>query len=94
MAADFDAVWARIVACAGQEFRTVTGRTFVYRIVSKGRAINVEHIRQKVYRTNFERVAPLIDRIDGPGSINTITRGAAYIFAILRDSRVARVNGD
>ena len=85
---DFDTVWDRIRRCAGQEFVTITGLPFSYRVpgdylrVSRaGREIN-----RSLSRTNFAKAAAVMP-VKGPGDIKQ-SQGSAYTWAILMDNRV------
>jgi hypothetical protein len=81
----FEAAWKRIEAHAGKEFRTKTGLPFSYKVIGAnvipdrtGYPLHVSH-----FRTAFD-LLPL----SGPGQINAIVRGPAYVYAILADRRI------
>lgn len=82
----FDRVWNRISDLQGSEFRTVTGLRFTY-IVS-GNGLHPSRAKQRIGRSDFEKAAPMMDSIRGPGDIANRVRGSAYVFAILSDPRV------
>jgi hypothetical protein len=82
---DFQTVWQRIEAHAGTQFQTKTGLPFRYQISGSNlipdRTKYPLHISQ--FRLAFERMP-----LTGPGQINTLVRGPAYIYAILTDPRI------
>lgn len=82
---DFEAAWQRIVAAAGTQFRTKQGLLFTYAISGTtvipdrtGYPLHLSH-----FRIAFERMP-----LNGPGEINVLVRGPAYIYAIMTDSRI------
>lgn len=83
----FDEVWLRIKAHAGESFHTITGLEFTYE--TKGDAFYPSRtkyrIPQKDFRTVFERVP-----VNGPGVLNKIVRGPAYVWSVLHDPRISR----
>ncbi|HEY3261233.1 MAG TPA: hypothetical protein VGJ95_13350 [Pseudonocardiaceae bacterium] len=81
----FETAWERINAFAGQQFRTKTGIVFTYTI--EGTNVVPDRTRYPLHKSQF-RLA--FDRmpLSGPGEINRLVRGPAYIFAILTDRRV------
>jgi hypothetical protein len=86
--ADFNSVWDRIRRCAGQDFTTVSGLPFTYRVpgdylrVSRdGREIN-----RSLSRTNFAKAASAMPAAK-PSDIKE-SQGSAYTWAILMDSRI------
>jgi hypothetical protein len=85
---DIDVVWERIRTHAGDEFLTVTGKTFTYvtpgnflRITRDGREIN-----RSLSRTNFEHALILMPAA-GPGELKD-RQGPSYTRAILMDPRI------
>lgn len=85
---DVDRVWERILANAGHEFTTKTGRPFTYvvpgdylRVTRDGKQIN-----RSLSRTNFAK-ATLAMPADGPGELAD-RQGPSYTWAILMDPRV------
>ncbi len=78
-------MWQRIEASAGQQFHTKTGVPFTYRV--DGSAVIPEHtgytLQASQFRLAFERMP-----LTGPGEINRLVRGPAYVYAILMDPRV------
>jgi hypothetical protein len=85
---DFDAVWRRIEAHAGEMFHTTTGLPFTYRVpgaflrvTRDGREIN-----RSLSRTNFEKAQALMP-VPSPSALKD-SQGSAYTFAILTDPRI------
>lgn len=82
---DFENIWANIIKCSGQEFKTKTGLSFTYQIIN-GAAVP-DRTGYPLARSNFEKAAG-IENLQGPGSINNLVRGSSYVYAILTDSRI------
>ncbi len=82
---DFEAVWARIRGCAGQEFKTVRGLPFTYAF--SGDYLQPSRTNVELPKGHFRKAYDLMP-IRGPGDINRLVIGPAYIFAILTDERV------
>jgi hypothetical protein len=83
----FFEVWNRVVAHAGEVFNTKTGLTFTYRVV--GDRFLPSRTRYQVARYDFEDAYRLVP-LSGPGQINNIVRGPAYVWAVLHDARISR----
>jgi len=81
----FEAVWHRIEAHSGEEFRTKTGLPFTYKIT--GTSVVPDRTRYPLNIGNFRTAFGLLP-LDGPGEINAIVRGPAYVWAILTDRRI------
>jgi hypothetical protein len=81
----FETAWRRIEAFAGQRFHTKTGLPFTYSVAGSSvvpdRTDYPLHVSQ--FRIAFEQLP-----LNGPGDINHMVRGPAYIYAILTDSRI------
>jgi hypothetical protein len=82
---DFPDVWRRIENHAGQRFRTKTGVEFTYRISNN--AVVPEHTGYPLHSSQF-RIAFEHMPLRGPGEINRLVRGPAYVFAIMTDPRI------
>ena len=82
---DFSKTWENIVHCAGQEFRTKTGKPFSYTI--ENGAVVPDRTRYPLAKSNFEKAAA-IENLQGPGQISGLVRGPSYVYAILTDSRI------
>jgi hypothetical protein len=83
--ADFATVWRRIESNAGQQFQTKTGVVFSYHV--EGSTVIPDHTGYPLHASQF-RLA--FDRmpLSGPGEINRLVRGPAYVYAILVDPRI------
>lgn len=82
---DFTAAWTRITACAGQEFRTVRGLSFTYRV--EGDTVRTSRTDFPLHRNDFQTAHQLMP-LRGPGEINDIVRGPSCVFSILSDKRI------
>ena len=81
----FAVVWQRIVACAGKQFHATRGRSFTYK--ANGNILNPTHTTRNIPKSDV-RNAYLLMPFAGPGIINRICQGPAYIWAILNDQRI------
>jgi hypothetical protein len=82
----FEIIWKRIIDHEGETFHTKTGLPFKYKIIDAFTVIP-NRTGYPLHRSNFEkayRLAPL----KGPGEINEIVRGPAYVWAVLHDPRI------
>jgi hypothetical protein len=81
----FEETWTRIQRAAGQVFHTKTGLPFTYTAddthVVPDRTGYPLHVSQ--FRQAYDKMP-----LRGPGEINRLVRGPAYVFAILTDSRI------
>jgi hypothetical protein len=82
--ADFEHVWNRILACEGQQFHTKTGLPFTYRV--DGAVVVPDRTNYPLHLSQFAKAFELMP-LHGPGEINQLVRGPAYIYAILTDLR-------
>ena len=82
----FEEIWRRIVTHEGEIFRTKTGLEFTYRIDGEG--FYPSRTSYRISKTDFRRAYEIIP-IDGPGVINDIVRGPAYVWAVLHDQRIS-----
>lgn len=67
-------------------FQTITGLRFTYEISGKGFVPSRTNYR--ISRTDFEDAYQCVP-IEGPGVINEIVRGPAYVWAVLHDPRIS-----
>jgi len=81
----FTETWNRITGLAGQVFHTKSGLEFTYRM--SGNVVMTSRTKYQLSRANFETAYRLVP-LPGPGEINELVRGPAYIWAILHDERV------
>ena len=82
----FIEIWNLIIAHAGDNFYTKTGLEFTYEV--NGNIFYPSRTDYKVLKGDFERAYTLVP-LDGPGRINKIVRGPAYVWAVLHDQRVS-----
>ena len=84
----FEEVWRRIEACAGEEFRTITGLPFTYTVPGAYLRVNRDGatINRSLSKTNFAKATALMPAT-GPGQIRD-RQGSAYTWAILMDTRI------
>ncbi len=87
---DFQNVWRRIILCEGQEFTTITGLPFTYRI--EDNYVIPDRTEFRLAKSNFEKAAA-IKNLQGPGQINFISMGPSYVYSILSDERIKYDNG-
>ena len=83
----FTEVWNRVKAHRGERFHTITGLPFTYRVVRSN--VIPDRTGYSLHRSNFEKAYRLIP-IGGPGEINYLVRGPAYVWAILHDVRISK----
>jgi len=78
-------VWERIAAHSGERFATKSGLPFTYSV--KGGVLTTSRTDFGLSRADFEQALKMVP-FDGPGRINELVRGPAYVWAILHDKRV------
>lgn len=83
----FSEIWNRIVGLAGEVFHTKRGLEFTYRV--SGNVVTTSRTQYQRSRADFETAYGMVP-LPGPGEINELVRGPAYIWAVLHDERVAR----
>lgn len=83
----FSTVWDRIVQQAGHPFETKTGLPFVYSV--RGNTLISSRAKQMLDKAEFERAYQMVP-FEGPGDINKMIRGPAYVWAILHDKRISQ----
>ena len=92
--AEFERVWQSVVAHAGEKFSTSKGLLFRY--VVAGHTVKIERdgrIVDQALATGEFRKAWQRWPVSGPGELNDVVRGPAYIFAILSDARIWKEAG-
>ena len=82
----FQEIWTRIVAHPGQTFHTKTALEFTYEM--EGDGFCPSRAAYRISKTDFETAYDMVP-IDGPGVINNIVRGPAYVWAVLHDNRIS-----
>jgi len=78
-------VWRRIESLEGERFHTITGKSFSY--IINGNVLRTNRAAQDFSLSEFNKALQLVP-LSGPGQINSIVRGPAYIWAILHDRRI------
>ena len=84
-APSLDLVWGRIRQHAGEPFMTKTGKRFRYAV--SGSVLYPDRTNYALVRGEFAKVLEIWP-VDGPGAINDLVRGPAYIWGILNDPRI------
>jgi len=82
----FEAIWERIVALAGEEFEQIRGGRFTYTV--EGNALDLDRTNQKLGKTQLAEALKLVP-LTGTGEV-THLRGPSYIYAILMDECVRK----
>lgn len=82
-----DDVWRRLKALEGHDFETKTGKPFTFAI--SGDVFHPSRTRYNVAKADFRKALALVP-FDGPGVINRLVRGPAYVWAVLHDQRVRK----
>lgn len=80
-----DDVWSRLKAHEGLKFETKTGKLFTFQI--SGNVFHPSRTEYNVAKENFRKALKLVP-FDGPGVINDVVRGPAYVWAVLHDKRI------
>ena len=83
----FEEIWSRIVDHAGETFHTITGLELTYEVDGDGFYPSRTYYR--ISKTDFRKAYQMVP-IDGPGKINEMVGGPAYIWAVLHDQRISR----
>ena len=82
---EIEAVWKRIEAHAGEEFRQVRGGKFTYRV--EGGSVCPDRTNRNLGKSQF---AQALDRRPLTSTLQLQDlQGPSYLFAILTDSRIA-----
>ncbi len=81
----FEYIWAKIKANEGVLFYTKTKLPFTYQIVNE--CVVPDRTNYPIAKTEFEK-ASKVEYLTGPGQINNLVRGPAYVYAILTDPRI------
>jgi len=82
----FETIWKRIVGHQSEKFYTKRELEFTYKVMGKG--FYPSRTNYRLSKSNFEKAYQMVP-ITGPGKINWIVRGPAYIWAVLHDTRVS-----
>ncbi|MBE3118985.1 MAG: hypothetical protein IMZ50_09555 [Candidatus Atribacteria bacterium] len=82
---NFEDLWKRVIACGGQTFYTKIKLPFTYRV--EGNLVYPSRTSYHISKNDFKKAYEL-GYLEGPGKINRIVRGPAYVWAILNDKRI------
>jgi len=82
-----DDVWRRLKALEGREFETKTGKPVTFEL--DGNVFRPSRTKYNVAKADFRKALELAPS-DGPGVVNSVVRGPAYVWAVLHDKRVRR----
>jgi len=80
-----DELWRRLTSLEGSEFTTKRGLPFTFTITDS--SLVTSRTDYPLTRGEFEKALEMWP-LDGPGEMNELVRGPAYIWAILNDRRV------
>ncbi len=83
----FPEVWSRIVTNAGETFFTKRGLDFTYEVSGEG--FLPSRTSYRIPKTDFEKAYRMVP-FEGPGVVNDIVRGPAYVWSGLHDPRISR----
>lgn len=83
---DICELYTRLRQYEGDKFYTITGLPFTYTI-DNGGTIRVSRTKQAINRSNFIKALKLMP-LSGPGEINDIVIGSAYVYAMITDKRI------
>jgi len=84
---NIEAAWSRMGALEGEEFETKTGKPFSYEI--SGNIFRSSRAKYNITKSDFAKALELVP-LEGPGKINNLVRGPAYIWAVLHDRRIRK----
>ena len=82
---NIDEIRRRIERHEGEEFHTITERPFTYEI--RGEIFRSSRANRNIPGRDFEK-ALKIAPFDGPGDLNRMVQGPAYVRAVLHDPRI------
>lgn len=81
----FKDVWNQILNHEGEEFETITGLKFSYRV--EGNSVIPDRTEYPLHKSNYEKVFQMLP-LKGLGEISDLVRGPSYVWAILNDKRI------
>jgi len=82
----FKEVWSRISNHAGETFHTKTGLEFTY--ATDKDSFYPSRTQYWISKQDFKDAYQLVP-FKGPGVINNLIRGPAYVWAVLHDPRIS-----
>jgi hypothetical protein len=80
-------IWNRLIQFEGEVFQSVRNIEFTYQI--QGEIFIRNGVNRNIPKRDFQFVYDNIDLYNGPGSIPSIINGRSYIWAVLKDIRIA-----
>jgi hypothetical protein len=83
----FDEVLKQLRNHQGETFPTKTNLEFTYRIDDL--AFYPSRTKYRIPISELKKAYNLVP-FDGPGKVNSLVRGPAYLWAVLHDSRIRR----
>ncbi len=83
----FYEVWRRIVAYAGESFKTKRQLVFTYEV--EGEFFYPSRTDYQISKTNFETAFKMVP-LEGPGPLSNLVRGSSYVWAVLHDERISQ----
>jgi len=78
-------IWNKIIANEKNLFHTKTGLEFTYSI--NNNTLTPSRTEWNISKNDIEKAFNLLP-LDGPGEINNILQGPAYVWALLNDNRI------
>lgn len=87
--ASIDEIWSRLKALQGHEFETKTGKPFTFEI--DGDVFRPSRTKYNVSKSEFRKALGLAP-CAGPGVISDAVRGPTYVWAVLHDDRVRKLD--
>jgi hypothetical protein len=83
--ASMDVLWNRIIACSGEVFHQLRGKSFIYSV--SGDTVYLDTTNQDLSRTQITEAYTRMP-LAGPDDIRDLS-GPTYIYATLTDRRIA-----
>ncbi len=81
----FDTIWNNVKSNQEETFKTITGLEFTYSL--EGDYLIPSRTDYKISKHDVHKAFDMLP-LDGPGDINDIVRGPAYVWALLHDTRI------
>ncbi|HPY98623.1 MAG: hypothetical protein BWX78_00999 [Firmicutes bacterium ADurb.Bin099] len=82
---NFQKIWENIKTHEGEVFKTKRNLPFTYTV--EGNYVIPSRTDYPLHKTQFVKALE-VDNLTGPGKINKIVRGPAYVYGILKDPRI------
>ena len=81
----FEECWSKILQNEGENFKTITDLDFSYKVQND--ILVPSRTDYKIQKSEVQKAFDLMP-LKGPGEINDLVRGPAYVWAILNDQRI------